>query len=165
MKLLSDAGYFSEAQIHAAEAKGMGVCCSPDPWRVTEPSPWLSGEAAARRTVHAVHATTRAKSSGAARISRAVGRCGAGLRPDPAGARATPVPPSGEGQGRGGVEAPVSDPHPEETVRGGPRLRGTKGRGTTGPARPWTARNLSAAGKRVRLRAPNHGLWKRSRIV
>lgn len=35
-KLLADAGYFSEAQIRAAEARGTVVHCPPDPWRVTE---------------------------------------------------------------------------------------------------------------------------------
>lgn len=42
-KLLIDAGYFSEAQIRAVEAKGMVVYCPPDPWRVTENSPCPRG--------------------------------------------------------------------------------------------------------------------------
>ena len=42
-KLLLDAGYFSEAQIRAVEAKGTSVYCPPDPWRVTESSPCPRG--------------------------------------------------------------------------------------------------------------------------
>jgi transposase len=42
-KLLVDAGYFSEAQIRAVEAKGITVYCPPDPWRVTESSPCPRG--------------------------------------------------------------------------------------------------------------------------
>ena len=42
-KLLADAGYFSEAQIHAVEAKGVTVYCPPDSWRVTEGNPCPRG--------------------------------------------------------------------------------------------------------------------------
>jgi transposase len=42
-KLLFDAGYFNEAQIRAAEARGTSVYCPPDPWRVTESSPCPRG--------------------------------------------------------------------------------------------------------------------------
>lgn len=42
-KLLVDAGYFSETQIRAAEARGTSVYCPPDPWRVTESSPCARG--------------------------------------------------------------------------------------------------------------------------
>ena len=42
-KLLADAGYFSEAHIHAVEAKGVTVYCPPDSWRVTEGNPCPRG--------------------------------------------------------------------------------------------------------------------------
>jgi len=42
-KLLADAGYFSEAQIRAAEARGVMVYCPPESWRVTESSPCPRG--------------------------------------------------------------------------------------------------------------------------
>jgi transposase len=42
-KLLIDAGYFSEAQIRGAEAKGVEVYCPPEPWRVAESAPCPRG--------------------------------------------------------------------------------------------------------------------------
>jgi transposase len=42
-KLLVDAGYFSEAQIRGAEAKGVEVYCPPEPWRVAESAPCPRG--------------------------------------------------------------------------------------------------------------------------
>ncbi|MGC2034136.1 MAG: transposase, partial [Thermoplasmata archaeon] len=42
-KLLADAGYFSEAQIRGAEAKGVEVYCPPEPWRVAETAPCPRG--------------------------------------------------------------------------------------------------------------------------
>jgi transposase len=42
-KLLVDAGYFSEAQIRGAEAKGVEVYCPPEPWRVAETAPCPRG--------------------------------------------------------------------------------------------------------------------------
>jgi transposase len=42
-KLLVDAGYFGEAQIRAAEAKGIEVYCPPEPWRVAERAPCPRG--------------------------------------------------------------------------------------------------------------------------
>lgn len=42
-KLLVDAGYFSEAQIQAVEARGTTVYCPPDSWRVTEGNPCPRG--------------------------------------------------------------------------------------------------------------------------
>ncbi len=42
-KLLVDAGYFSEAQIHAVEEKGIEVYCPPEPWRVAETAPCPRG--------------------------------------------------------------------------------------------------------------------------
>lgn len=42
-KLLADAGYFSESQIRAVEAKGVSVYCPPDSWRVTDGTPCPRG--------------------------------------------------------------------------------------------------------------------------
>jgi transposase len=42
-KLLSDAGYFSEAQIRAVEGMGTSVYCPPDSWRVTDGTPCPRG--------------------------------------------------------------------------------------------------------------------------
>jgi transposase len=42
-KLLVDAGYFGEAQIRGAEAKGVEVYCPPEPWRVAERAPCPRG--------------------------------------------------------------------------------------------------------------------------
>ncbi|MFZ0892793.1 MAG: IS1182 family transposase [Thermoplasmata archaeon] len=42
-KVLVDAGYFSEAQIRAVEAKGVEVYCPPEPWRVAESAPCPRG--------------------------------------------------------------------------------------------------------------------------
>lgn len=42
-KILVDAGYFSEAQIRAVEAKGVKVFCPPEPWRVAESAPCARG--------------------------------------------------------------------------------------------------------------------------
>jgi len=42
-EVLADAGYFSEAQIRAVEAKGTSVYCPPDPGRVSESSPCPRG--------------------------------------------------------------------------------------------------------------------------
>jgi transposase len=42
-KLLVDAGCFSEAQIRGAEAKGVEVCCPPEPWKVAESAPCPRG--------------------------------------------------------------------------------------------------------------------------
>ncbi len=42
-KLLSDAGYFSETQIRAVEAKGVTVYCPPDSWHLTEGNPCPRG--------------------------------------------------------------------------------------------------------------------------
>jgi transposase len=42
-KLLVDAGYFSEAQIRAVEAKGTLVYCPPDSWHVTDGNPCPRG--------------------------------------------------------------------------------------------------------------------------
>jgi transposase len=42
-KVLVDAGYFSEAQIRAVEAKGVEVYCPPEPWRIAESAPCPRG--------------------------------------------------------------------------------------------------------------------------
>lgn len=42
-KILVDAGYFSETQIRAVEAKGVEVYCPPEPWRIAESAPCPRG--------------------------------------------------------------------------------------------------------------------------
>ena len=42
-KLLSDAGYFSEAAIRSVQARGVEVYCPPDSWRATDRGPCPRG--------------------------------------------------------------------------------------------------------------------------
>ncbi len=58
--VLVDAGYFSETQIRAVEAKGVKVYCPPEPWRIAESAPCPRGRPPLReRFTHLTRRKTR----------------------------------------------------------------------------------------------------------
>lgn len=58
--VLVDAGYFSETQIRAVEAKGVKVYCPPEPWRIAESAPCPRGRLPLReRFTHLTRRKTR----------------------------------------------------------------------------------------------------------